>query len=119
MLGQAMHDDVVDERSLGIKHGRILRLADGELRRIVHRDVLNRFERLRAGHADVAHVADVENANAAAHGEVFFHQSADRGVLDRHVPAIEVDHLGSKLAMDGVQSGLADCWNGLCFGSQN
>jgi hypothetical protein len=30
------------------------------------------------------------------------------GVLDRHIPAAEVDHLGPVLAVDGVQSGLAE-----------
>ncbi len=29
------------------------------------------------------------------------------GVLDRHIPAAEIDHLGAKLAVDSVQSGFA------------
>src|SRR5262249_31801209 len=31
-----------------------------------------------------------------------------RGIFDRHVPAIEFDHLGAHLAMDSIQRGLAD-----------
>ena len=30
------------------------------------------------------------------------------GVLDRHVPAVEVHHAGAQLAVRGVESGLAD-----------
>ena len=78
---------------------------------VVHGDVLHRFERLRAGDADVAHVADVEDADAVADGEVLLHQSADGGVLHRHVPAVEIDHFRAHLAMDGIQSGLAN-WCG-------
>ena len=86
---------------------------------VVHGDVLHRFKRLRAGDADVAHVADVEDADAVADREVLLHQAADGGVLDRHVPAVEVDHLGAQLAMNGVQRGFAQRGDGLCFGSQN
>ena len=42
---EAMNDDVVDKRAVGIEHCGILRLADGELRGVVHGDVLNGGER--------------------------------------------------------------------------
>ena len=64
VFAQAVDDDVVDERSLGIEQRRILRLADGEPGGVVHRDVLHGGERVRPGHADVAHVADVKDADA-------------------------------------------------------
>jgi len=51
-----------------------------------------------------AHVADVEQAGARAHSLML---GDDSGVLQRHVPAAEVDHLGSEPAMDGIQSGFA------------
>ncbi len=106
-LAHAMHDDVVDERALGIQHGRVAALADAHARSIVHGDVLHRFQRLRSGDADVAHVADVEDADAGAHRQVLLHQAADGGIFHRHVPAVEVDHFRAHLAMDGIQRGLA------------
>ena len=36
-----------------------------------------------------------------AHGVVFVE---DAGILDRHVPAAEIDHFGAQRAMDGVQA---------------
>ena len=75
-LGEAVDDDVVHKRAFGIKHGRILSLTDGQARSIIHRDVLHGCERLRPSQADVAHVADIENAHAGAYGHVFVDDSA-------------------------------------------
>jgi hypothetical protein len=35
-----------------------------------------------------------------------------RGILHRHVPAVEVDHLRPHLAMHSIQRSLADSGNG-------
>ena len=43
---------------------------------------------------EAPHVADVEEAGAAARGEVLGDDA--RGVLDGHVPAAEVDHAGAE-----------------------
>jgi hypothetical protein len=58
-------------------------------------------------HADVTHVTHVKNAHAIAHCEMFGNQAAMLRILHRHVPAVEVDHLGAHLAMDGIQSGFS------------
>ena len=62
------------------------------------------------GQPDVAHVADVEDADAGAHGHVLGDDAAADGcgIFDRHVPAVEFDHLRAHLAMDGVQRSFAD-----------
>jgi hypothetical protein len=60
--------------------------------------------------ANVAHVADVEDARAGAHRHVLVDDAAadGRGILHGHVPAVELDHLRAHLAMDGVERCLAD-----------
>ena len=110
-----MDDHIVDKRSLRIEQRRILRLPNRQPRSVIHGNVLHGGQRLRPRQANVAHVADIENAHAGAHRHVLVDDAAAdrRGILDRHVPAIEVDHLRAHLAMDGVQRGLADggaCW---------
>src|SRR5438445_9182650 len=62
-------------------------------------------ESLRPGEPDVAHMADVEYSDPGANSVVLGHDAAHRGVLDRHVPAVKLDHLGAHLAMDGVLRG--------------
>jgi hypothetical protein len=63
-------------------------------------------------------VADIENANASAHGHVLSNQA---GVLDRHVPSAKIDHLGAHLAMNAVQGSLTQSgiyvggWTQECF----
>ncbi len=49
---------------------------------------------------NLAHVADVEQPDAFAHGLVLLQYA---GVFDRHVPTAEIDHLGAGAAMHGVQ----------------
>ena len=53
----------------------------------------------RAGpvHLELAHVRDVEEPDALAHGAVLLE---DARVLDRHLPAAEVDQLRAELAME-------------------
>jgi len=67
-------------------------------------------QRLRPCQADIAHVADVENAHARSHRIVLGHDPAHGRVFDRHLPAIKFDHFGAHLAMDRIERGLADGW---------
>ncbi len=110
IFAEAVDDHVVHESSLRIEQRRILRLADGEPRGVIHGNVLHGGQRFGPGQADVAHVADVEDAHAGAHRIVLGDDAARGRVFDRHVPAIEFDHLGAHLAMDSVERGLADGW---------
>ena len=59
----------------------------------------------RPAKLDVAHVADVEEAHAGAHGHVLGDQAR---ILDRHIPAAEVDHLRAKPSMQAVQWSFAE-----------
>src|SRR5262249_47425750 len=109
VLANAVNDDIVHERPLRIQQRRVVRLADLQLRRVIHADVIHGVERLLADDKDVAHVADVENSDAGAHGHVF---GDEAGVFDRHVPSAEVDHLGAEAAVYGVERGLAQGGSG-------
>jgi hypothetical protein len=77
-----------------------LRLSDREARSIVHRDVLHRGEGLGASQPNVAHMAYVKNSNSCTYGHVLGDYA---GVLNRHVPAVELNHLRTQLAMNGVE----------------
>ena len=103
IVGDFVDQDVVDETAVSIEQRRILGLAELEFRRVVDGDVLHQIERLRAAHFDLAHVADVEQSHALAHGAMLVE---DACVFDGHVPAAEVDHLGAYGTMDGVERSL-------------
>ena len=101
-LTQSMHNHIVDERSLGIKQRGILGLPDSQSGGVVHADVLDGEQGLRAYKADVPHVADIEDPNTVAYGIVFGNDATAGRIFNGHVPGIEFDHLGAHLAMHGV-----------------
>ena len=72
--------------------------------------MLNRSQSFRSSQADVAHVADIENAYSRPHGVVLGDYAPCRRVFDGHLSAIEFDHFCAHLAMDRVERGLADGW---------
>ena len=118
-LSHLVDDDVIHKRTLGIEHGRVLALTNGQLRRVIHGYVLDGRQGLWTMNPDVAHVTDIKDTYAGADSEMFFHQTAVLGVLDRHIPAAEIDHFRPQLAVDSVQGCLADSRGGLGLGSQN
>ncbi len=84
-------------------------LTNSELGGIIHGDVLHGGQGAaagaRCGDANVAHVANVKNANAAANGFMFGDQAASGRVFDRHIPAAEIHHFAPKrrwMAFRGV-----------------
>ena len=120
LFAEAMDDDVIDESPLRVEKSGVLRLSDGEARRVVHGDVLDGGEGVGAGEADVAHMADVEDPHAGANRHVLGDDApADGGrIFDRHVPSVELDHAGPEGAMDGIQRGLADGRRGGDYGQR-
>jgi hypothetical protein len=111
-LGQAIDEEIVDKGARGAHQARVMRLTDLQLRRVVARDLLDRVERIAPGDLDLAHVADVEDPRPLADGKVLGH---DAGILDRHVPAAETDHLGARGAMAGVERRLLERGGGGLF----
>ena len=116
IVGDLVNDDVVHEGGFRIQHGRVVRLAGDEPRGVVHGDALHGIQRLRPGEADVAHVADVEDAHAGAHRHVLGQDAAGRGIFHRHVPAAKIHHLGAHLAMDRVERSFSQGRAGLSHG---
>ena len=100
IVGDFVHQDVVDESAVLIQQAGILRLADFEFRSIVGGDVIDQVQGLRTANLDLAHVADIENPDALAHGVVLFEHA---GILHGHVPSAEVDHLCAHAAVNCVQ----------------
>src|SRR5258705_13466011 len=111
VFAEAMNDHVVYERTLRIKHRGVMRLADDEFRGVVHRNMLNGRESAAGSlvrvNTNVAHVADVKNANAPAHGFMLGHETAARRVLNGHIPAAKIDHFRAKLPVQRVEGRLA------------
>src|SRR5215469_5005572 len=103
-LAKPMHDHIVDEGSLGIKQRRVLRLPNREAGSVVHGNVFDSGERPWPGESDIAHVADVKNADPGAHCQVL---GDNAGVLNRHIPAVELDHFCAQFSMNGVQRSLS------------
>ncbi len=106
VVREFMHHDVIDKCALGVQHGRVVGLANLQLGRIVHGELLHRVERLGTAQLDVAHVAHIEEAHARANCHVL---GCNTGIFDRHVPTAEVDHFGAESAMDSIERGLAKC----------
>ena len=100
--GEAVDEQVVDERALRREQARVLRLTDGKLRRVVGRDALHGGQRVLAGDFDLAHVADVEQPGAGRGRPACSFDEA--GILDRHVPAAKRHHLRAGRAVPGVEA---------------
>src|SRR5262249_14782231 len=115
VFAKLVNDYVVNECALGIEQRRVVCLSNLKLRSIIHADVLNCRKGLRSADQDVSHVTDIKNPHCVADGHMLRDEA---GVLDRHVPTAKIDHLRAHLAMDRIQSGLAERgWN-LSYGSQ-
>ena len=92
-----MDQNVVDETAVLVEQAGILRLPELQFRDGVGGDGVGELGGLGPANFDLAHVADVEQADGAPDGVVLLE---DPGILDGHVPAAEVDHPGAQGAMD-------------------
>ncbi|MCY1394715.1 hypothetical protein D9M68_459440 [compost metagenome] len=87
-------DQVVDHPAPLIEHGAVERLAGGlQTLDVVGQQVLEPGLGLGTGNVHHGHVGDVEDAAIATHLVVLLHLGT---VVQRHVPAAEIDHLGSQ-----------------------
>ena len=103
VVGQPVHQQVVDESAFGGRQGRVLRLAGLEPVRVVGRYPLHGGEGVGPRHLDLAHVADVEQPRRPPHGQVLL---GNAGVLDGHLPPRERHHLRAQGDVTGMQGGL-------------
>jgi hypothetical protein len=104
-VGEVIDDQVVDHAAFRVQHAGVQRLARfDQLGHVVGDEAAQ--EGLAAGADEVEgqHVGDVEHAGVTAHGVVLLDLGA---VIDRHVPAGEVDHAGACRDVGGVKG---VCW---------
>ena len=105
ILGEEIDDQVIDHAAFGIQHARVQRLAGYlELVDVVGQQMAQELARARPVHVDNGHVRNVEHAGVAAHGMMLLDL---RTVVERHVPAAEIDHLGAKRTVRIVEYSLA------------
>ena len=99
----AVDQHVVDEGRLRRHQGRVLDLPRGELGGVVRGEPLDVGQGVLARDQDLAHVADVEEPGLGPDGHVL---GNDARVLDRHLPAAELDHLSAELLVELVEARL-------------
>ena len=90
VVDEAVQIGVVDGAAALVGDDRVLRLADLEGGGVVGQDVLQEGQRVGAADEEAPHVGDVEQAGRPAGREVLGDDAA--GVVERHLPAGEVDH---------------------------
>ena len=100
VLGDLVDQDIVHEPAVLVEQPGVVRLAGLQLVDGVGGDEIGELGGFGAVDFDLAHVADIEDADGAAHGVVLID---DAGVLDGHVPPAEIHHLGSQGAMNGIE----------------
>src|SRR5260370_9698783 len=79
-----MDQDIVDEPSVLVQQSGVLRLPVLKARGIVGGDVVDQPQSLRAANLDLAHVADIEQADAPPYCVVLLQEAR---VLRGHAPA--------------------------------
>jgi hypothetical protein len=100
---QVVDDEVVDHAASLVEHGGVERLAGRlQLVDVVGHQLAQEGFRIRADDVDGAHVGDIEHAAVGAHGMVLLDL---RAIVDRHVPAAEIDHAGAGCAMNVIEYG--------------
>ena len=106
VLAHVVDDQVVDHAALLVQHAGVERLARHlELVDIVRDQMAQERAAAVAVQVDHGHVRDIEHPGAAAHDVVLVDL---RTVVQRHVPAAEIDHLGAQLAMASIQRRLRE-----------
>ena len=99
-IAGAVGDQVVDHAAAFVEHERVLAMAGSKAGDVVGEHPVEPGGGGLPADEELAHVGNVEDAGALAHGVVLVD---DRGVLDRHVPAGEGDEARAELDMCGFQ----------------
>ena len=94
-------EEVVEHAAVLVAEQRVLRAALRELGHVVAHEPLEQGAGAGAAGLDLAHVADVEDARALAHGGVL--GTDPGGVLDGHLPAGEGDEARARGHVPVVQ----------------
>jgi hypothetical protein len=100
VTAEPVHGEIVDDAAVRMAEHGVLHLADVQHGGVVGGERLQRRERLRPLDFELAHVADVEEADCAADGAVLLD---DTRVLHGHFPAAERHHAGAGLDVRVVE----------------
>src|SRR5439155_11320304 len=100
-VGEAVDEAVVLDRTTVVEDRGVVDLADGEGGDVVGGDVVDEVHGAIAGDPELAHVRDVEDATAVAHGPMLGGDPSR--VLDGHLVAGEGDDLPSERDVDVVE----------------
>ena len=99
----AVDDQIVDHAALRVEHAAVHRAAVGDAADVIGQQATQETFRLRPLQVDGAHVRDVEEPGAAAHGMVFLELAA---VMQGHLPAGEIHHPAAGVDMGLEQYGV-------------
>src|SRR4029450_6861553 len=118
-VAHAVDSEIIDDRPIWIAEKRVVDLAHLQGRDVVGGQTLERRERARPLHPDLAHVTHVEHTDSGAHRPMLFD---DAGVLHRHLPAAKRHHARAGLDVrlgEGRVRGLCLGRSAQAFGSQS
>ncbi len=101
ILGQEIHDEIVDDPACLIQHAGIEGFAGlPQLADVIRQQALQKRADASAVKIDHTHVRNIEHAGGAAHRVMLGNL---RAVLDGHVPTAEVDQAGAQLLVKREQ----------------
>src|SRR5687767_1098321 len=92
VVGDFVDQDVIHKTAMFVEQPRILDLAYLKARGGVRRRPIGQFGGLGPTNVDLAHVAYVEQARPLPYRLMLIQNSR---ILDRHIPAAEIDHSGA------------------------
>jgi hypothetical protein len=107
LVGEAIDDQVVDDAAVGGTHHRVVGAPVGQAARIGHQRPRQAGRSVRTADPHLAHVREVEEAGPLAHRMVLVNDAA---VLDRHLPAGEVDQPATQPAVLLDERRLLHAW---------
>jgi hypothetical protein len=90
LLPDTINDQVINDSAALVQQKRVLPDADIELVDVVCEHGIEPFARFRSIGDQLAHMRNVENTDIVSHRLMFLH---DAGVLHRHQPPCEWNHL--------------------------
>ena len=102
VIAAIVDDQVVDDPTIGIAHRAVLGLVDGDLGGVIDGEAVDHLQGPGAAQDDLPHVRHIEDAHGGAHPPVLLQDAA---VLDRHLKAGKIDHLGAQAHVFLVETG--------------
>src|SRR3989338_4013926 len=97
---EAIDDDVIQNAALLVQEHGVAGPPRADIAHVAHRELIQGLQGSRPADPHLSHVGDIEHPGAGSHGLMLFE---DAGVVERHLPAMEVRHLGVEGTVEAVQ----------------